>query len=135
MKPPPISTTFNTELGRYRFTVMPFGISVAGDVFQRKLDECFGHIKNLTIIADDIMVIGKNRNHKDHDLAFTLLLKTAKECNVKLNYQKLQYKCTEVNFYGETYTTDGHKPAQNKVTTIVQMPSPRSKKRSIRSSV
>ena len=121
-------TTFNTKLGRYRFTVMPFGISVAGDVFQRKLDECFGHIKNLTIIADDIMVIGKNRNHKDHDLAFTLLLKTAKECNMKLNYQKLQYKCTEVNFYGETYTTDGHKPAQNKVTAIVQMPSPRSKK-------
>ena len=53
------------------------------------------------------MVIGKNRNHKDHDLAFTLLLKTAKECNVKLNYQKVQYKCTEVNIYGETYTTDG----------------------------
>ena len=121
-------TMFNTELGRYRFTVMPFGISVAGDVFQRKLDECFGHIKNLTIIADDIMVIGKNRSHKDHDLAFTLLLKTAKECNVKLNYQKLQYKCTEVNFYGETYTTDGCKPAQNKVTAIVQMLSPRSKK-------
>ena len=121
-------TTFNTELGRYRFTVMPFGISVAVDVFQRKLDECFGHIKNLTIIADDIMVIGKNRNHKDHDLAFTLLLKMAKECNVKLNYQKLQYKCTEVNFYGETYTTDSCKPAQNKVTAIVQMSSPRSKK-------
>ena len=47
---------------------------------------------------------------------------------MKLNYQKLQYKCTEVNFYGETYTTDGCKPAQNKVTAIVQMPSPRSKK-------
>ena len=128
-------TTFNTEVGRYRFTLMPFGISVAGDMFQRKLDECFGHIKNLTIIADDIMVIRKNRNHKDHDLAFTLLLKTAKECNVKLNYQKLQYKCTEVNFYGETYTTDGCKPARNKVTAIVQMPSPRSKKRSNRSLV
>ena len=27
-------TTFNTEIGRYRFTVMPFGITVAGDVFQ-----------------------------------------------------------------------------------------------------
>ena len=74
------------------------------------------------------MVIRKNRNHKDHDLAFTLLLKPAKECNVKLNYQKLQYKCNEVNLYGETYTTDGPKPAQNKVTAIVQMPSPRSKK-------
>ena len=47
---------------------------------------------------------------------------------MKLNYQKLQYKCTEVSFYGETYTTDGCKPAQDKVTAIVQMPSPRSKK-------
>ena len=27
-------TTFNTEIGRYQFTVMPFGITVAGDVFQ-----------------------------------------------------------------------------------------------------
>ena len=27
-------TTFNTEVGRYRFVVMPFGITVAGDMFQ-----------------------------------------------------------------------------------------------------
>ena len=26
-------TMFNTEIGRYRFTVMPFSITVAGDVF------------------------------------------------------------------------------------------------------
>ena len=38
-------TTFNTEIGRYRFTVMPFGITVAGDMFQLKLDKCFSHIK------------------------------------------------------------------------------------------
>ena len=89
-------TTFNTEVGRYRFAVMPFGITVAGDVFQQKLDECFGHIKNLIVIADDIMVIGKQHNHKDHDLAFTTLLQTARKCNVKLNYDKLKFKCTEV---------------------------------------
>ena len=122
-------TTFNTEIGRYRFVVMPFSITVAGNMFQQKLDECFGHIKNLILIADDIMVAGKKHNHKDHDLAFTALLQTARKCNVKLNYEKLQYKCTEVNFYGETYTTDGHKPAQSKITTIVEMPSPSSKKR------
>ena len=38
-------TTFNTEIGRYRFAVMPFGITTAGDMFQCKLDECFSHIK------------------------------------------------------------------------------------------
>ena len=37
-------TTFNCSLGRYRFTRMPFGVSVTGDVFQRKLDECIGDI-------------------------------------------------------------------------------------------
>ena len=51
MKPPHISQMFNTEVGRYRFTVMPFNITVTGDVFQQKLDECFGHIKNLIVIA------------------------------------------------------------------------------------
>ena len=99
-------TTFNTEIGRYRFAVMPFGITVAGDVFQHKLDKCFGHINNLIVIADDIMVAGRKQNHKEHDLAFTMLLQTARKCNVKLNFEKLQYKSMEVNFYGETYTTD-----------------------------
>ena len=56
------------------------------------------------------MVIGKN--HKEHDLALTSLLETARKCNVWLNYDKLQYKKTEVDFFRETYTTDGHKPAQ-----------------------
>ena len=74
------------------------------------------------------MVIGKQHNHKDHDLAFTTLLQTARRCNVKLNYDKLKFKCTEVNFYGKTYTTDGCKPAQNKITAIVKIPPPSSKK-------
>ena len=121
-------TTFNTEMGMYRFTVMIFDITVAGDVFQCKLDECFGQRKNLIVIADDIMVIGRNQNHKDHDLAFTTLLQTGRKCNFKLNYEKPQYECMQVNFYGETYTTDGCKTAQIKITEIVELPSPSSKK-------
>ena len=35
-------TTFNTELRRFWYTVMAFGTKVAGDVFQQKLDKCFG---------------------------------------------------------------------------------------------
>ena len=74
------------------------------------------------------MVIGKNNKHKDHDLAFTTLLQTTRKCNVKLNYDKLKFKCTELNFYSETYMTDGHEPAQNKITAIVEMPPPSTKR-------
>ena len=38
-------TTFNTEFGRFRCTVMSFGSTVAGDVSHHKLDQCFGNIK------------------------------------------------------------------------------------------
>ena len=107
---------------------MPFGITVAGDVFQWKLDEYFDHIKNLIVIADDVMIIGRNENHKDHNIAFTTLLHTARKCNVKLNYDKLKFKCTEVNFYSETYTTDGHRLSQDKIQAIVKMPPPCNKK-------
>ena len=121
-------TTFNTELGRYRYTVIPFGITVAGDVFQRKLDQHFGQIEQVIVIADDIMVVGNQTNHRDHDVALTNLLETARKSNIRLNYDKLAYKKTEVEFFGEMYTTDGCKPAQSKVTAIVEMPLPTSKK-------
>ena len=95
-------TMFNTELGRFCYTVMPFGTTAPGDVFQCKLNECFGKIEQEIIIADDIMIV---------------------MCNVKLNYDKLQYKQDEVEFFGKTYTTNGCKPGKDKVAAITSMPS------------
>ena len=123
-------TTFNTETGRFRYTVMPFGATVAGDVFQCRLDQCFGMIKQVIVIADDIMIVGKQQNHRDHDIALTTLLDTARKCNVRLNFDKLQYKKTEVDFFRETYTTSGHKPAQSKVSANAGMAAPTCKSKS-----
>ena len=107
---------------------MPFGITVAGDIFQRKLDQYFGKIDNVIVIADNIMVAGNQQNHRDHDIALTNLLQTARRNNICLNYDKLHYKATEVDFFGETYTTDGCKPAQNKISVITEMSPPTCKK-------
>ena len=71
-------TTFNTEIGRFRYSVMPFGITVAGDVFQCKLYQCFGKIDQVIVIVDDIMIVGKKQNHRDHDVALTTQLETAR---------------------------------------------------------
>ena len=77
---------------------MPFGATVA-DVFQHKLDQCFGKIKQVIVIADDIMIVDKKPNHSAHDPALTTLIETARKCNVQLNYEKLQYKKQEVDFF------------------------------------
>ena len=77
-------TMFNTELGRFQYIVMPFGATVASDVFQGKLDECFGKMKQVIIITDDIMVVGYKPDHSDNNHAFTSLLQTTQKCNVKI---------------------------------------------------
>ena len=107
---------------------MPFGISVAGDVFQRKLDTIFGNLPQVACITDDIMVVSYNENHSAHDEAFSKFLHTAEKNNIKLNYEKLQYKKTQVDFFGETYATDGCKPSSDKVEAIASMPQPVNKK-------
>ena len=61
---------------------MSFEATVASDVFQHKLDKCFGKIKQLVIIADDIMIVGNKPDHSNHDQVFTILLQTAQKCNV-----------------------------------------------------
>ena len=71
---------------------MPFGATVAGNVFQQKVDSIFLNLKNVLIITDDIMVIGYQEDEWDHDEAFTQLLETAKKNNIKLNFDKIQYK-------------------------------------------
>ena len=75
-------TTFNTEHGTFRYTVMPFGVTEAADVFQCKLDQCFGYLKNVFLTTDDIMIVGKKPSQSDNDQALTALLETARKCNV-----------------------------------------------------
>ena len=82
----------------------------------------------MIVIADDIMVVGEQPNHKDHDQAPTTLLETARQCTVRLNYEKLQCKQTEVEFFRETYTVARCKPAKVKVQAIAEMPTPSCKK-------
>ena len=107
---------------------MSFGMNVAGDVFQHKLDEIFGKLKNVMCIADDIMVVGYTDDHSDHDLALTKLLQTGQQNNVKLNFEKLQYKKHEVTFFDKNYMTQGRKPDPKKIEAIVKMKQPENKK-------
>ena len=60
--------------------------------------------------------------------ALTKLLQTAKQNNVKLNLEKLQYKKHEVTFFGKNYMTQGRKPDPKKIKAIVKMKQPENKK-------
>ena len=61
-------TTFNTPFGRYRWKHMPFGISSALEVWQRKMHEIIEDLDGIEVIADDFLITGKDDAEHDANL-------------------------------------------------------------------
>ena len=51
-------TTFNTPFGRYRWKRVPFGISAASEIFQKRILQALEQLQRLIIIHDDMIVNG-----------------------------------------------------------------------------
>ena len=58
-------TTFITPFGRCAFCRLPFGISSAPEIFQRKMSTLLEGMDGVEVIMDDILV--HDRNREEHD--------------------------------------------------------------------
>jgi len=89
-------TTFWTPLGRYRYLRMPFGISLAPEVFESKLQECLADLPGVKVIRDDILVVVYGDTDSEalvnHDQNVIRLLERAKRVNLKLNKNKVKLR-------------------------------------------
>ena len=74
-------------------------------------------------IADDILIHGTCK--ADHDSNLDGFMRRCQQKGIKLNAEKLEYKCKEVPFHGHLLTTEGLKPDPEKVRAIVEMPRPK----------
>lgn len=114
--------TFNTPWGRKRFLRMPFGISSASEVMQKRNEEIFGDIPDVHVINDDIIIAAVDEI--SHDNTFIKVLNRAREKGAKFSLDKLQFKVSQVTYMGNIVTADGLKPDTRKVDAIVNMPKP-----------
>lgn len=93
-------TTFNTPFGRYRWRRIPFGISSAPEVFQRRMCEVVEGLKGVEEVADDLVVVGfgdtKDEAARDHDQNLEATLQRCVERNLRLNDRKLRLRLKEV---------------------------------------
>ena len=71
-------TPFNTPFGRFRWLRMPFGISSAPEIWQRKMHEAIKGLKEVEVIVDDFLVCGfvdtVDEATKDHDQNLTAFI-------------------------------------------------------------
>ena len=117
-------TTFNMPWGKYRWLRMPFGLKVAEDVFQERLDKVFRLVPGVLGIADDIIIHGPTEN--THNGTVLILCETARLNNLSLNSKKMQFKSTDCKCFGHRLTLDGIKVDPKKIEAIVQMDPPQS---------
>ena len=115
-------TTFNTPWGKYRWLRLPFGLKVAGDVFQERVDRVLRKVSNTTGIADDVLCHGNTK--ATHDATVITLLETARANNLTFNAKKFVFRSQDCHFFGGNLTPSGYKVDPVKVQAITEMKPP-----------
>ena len=115
-------TTFHTPWGRKRFLRMPFGLSSASEVMQKRNEEIFGDIPGVHVIADDLIIAAPSE--QEHDATFKAVLNRARQKGVRYNKSKIQFKVDTVQYMGNLVTHEGLKPDDKKLEAILNMPQP-----------
>lgn len=101
---------------------MPFGITSAPEVLQKRTSEIFQDLEGV----DDILIWGKDE--KEHNERLRTVLQRAREKNLKLNKAKSKVAVSEVTYVGHTFGAKGLKANEEKIKVIKQMQAPTNKK-------
>ena len=115
-------TCMALPLGRFQWTQLPMGTFVAQDIFQSKLDGIFIGMAGVTGIADDMIIAGKDE--MEHDRNFLAFMEKCMENNLTLNSEKIQFKQTQVSFYGHIWSKHCISPDPKKIQALKHMEFP-----------
>ena len=121
-------TSFTTPQGTFMYAKMPFGLMNAGATFQRAMDIAFtGENGNFVVIyVDNITVYSIfDRKHIHH------LEKKFMKCRkfgISLNPKKSNFALEEGKLLGHIISKDGIKIDPERVSAILKVREPRSKK-------
>ena len=95
------------------------GTVVAQDIFQSKLDSIFIGIEGVTGIADDMVITG--RDELKHDRNFLAFMEKCMSNNLTLNSEKIQFKQSQVSFYGHCWSKHRIPPDPKKIQALNHM--------------
>lgn len=117
--------TFGTRFGRYRYKRLPFGISLAPEVFQKAMIQIFDGLPGVRVYIDDILIWSSTR--QEHDARLRKVLEAAQREGLTLNPDKCRLGMKEITFLGDRISGDGVLPDPNVLKGVLQMPIPTNK--------
>jgi hypothetical protein len=115
-------TTFVTHKGLFRFKRLLFGANAAPEEYQNILQQVLQHCEGTRVIADDIVVFGKDAEEHKHRLE--KVLQTLCDRNLTLNVKKCSFGLDRIEFMGHVLSRDGLSPTEAKVKAITHAKRP-----------
>ncbi|UYV82739.1 K02A2.6-like, partial [Cordylochernes scorpioides] len=115
-----------TDCAEFFFKRIPFGITSAPEIFQRKMTQLLGNIEGVVCFMDDIVVYGSSL--EEHNERVRQVLKKIQEERMTLNPEKCQFGVKTVKFLGHTLSSEGLFIDEEKLDAITKMEAPRSTK-------
>ena len=115
-------TTFITPFGRYCFNKLPFGISSAPELFQRRINEILKGLDGVLCQMDNVLI--SESTQAEHDSRLFAVLNRIEAAGVTLNPEKCEFRKERVKFLGHIVDRDGIRADPDKVTAILQMGPP-----------
>ena len=98
------------------------GRVVAQNIFQSKLDSIFIGMEGVTGIADDMVIAGRDEMEQDRN--FLVFMEKCMSNNLILNSEKIQFKQSQVSFYGHCWSKHGIAPGPKKIQALTHMEFP-----------
>ena len=111
-------TCMALPFGRFQWTRLPMGTVVA----QSKLDAIFIGMEGVTGIADDMIIAGKDE--MEHNRNFLAFMEKCMENNLTLNLEKIQFKQSQVSFYGHIWSEHRISADTKKIQALKHMEFP-----------
>ena len=113
--------TFVTPFRRYCFNQLPFGISLAPDIFQGTMSHILEGLEGVICHMDDILVHAPNQ--QSHDQQVRRVLKRLREAGVTLN-EKCEFNKKKIIFLGHVISPEGIAADPEKTLAVQKFPTP-----------
>ncbi|KAK3738629.1 hypothetical protein RRG08_006727 [Elysia crispata] len=114
-------TTFLTPFGRFCMNRLPFGISSAPEIFQRRMSKILHDMEGVICHMDDILIHATTQ--KIHDERVRAVLQRLRESGLTLN-EKCEFSSSSMTFLGHVIDEKGIRADPSKVEGIVNFPEP-----------
>ena len=121
--PPDVpKTAIVTPFGNYVFHYSTFGLRNSGATFQRMMNSIFGHLPNVVVYIDDMLIFSEDIHQHEQHLRQVLSL--LQQNGLIVRQDKCVFAAPVVEFLGHEISGDGIRPLSSKVKAIQDYPTP-----------